>query len=213
MISTISRRCLICECATLWACLLIISNHIDKHPIHRFHISAWCLSQYFCLAFNLSVWEHDWCGTWVGFLFLLRVLNSECCSTLLKLPGFFFRYLWARVFGGRPAGSVAVTTRDYEQFVGWKLSAQKHEIILATAQELEEVYCLTFQDGLPVTPRNVSQYLQTMQDNVAASREPELELLVAGFQDPALVAVLEVLRRRHCTWNELRRLLTGTPAC
>jgi hypothetical protein len=134
-------------------------------------------------------------------------------SALAKLPGFFFRYLWARVFGGRPAGSVAVTTRDYEQFVGWKLSAQKHEIILATAQELEEVYCLTFQDGLPVTPRNVSQYLQTMQDNVAASREPELELLVAGFQDPALVAVLEVLRRRHCTWNELRRLLTGTPAC
>jgi hypothetical protein len=131
-------------------------------------------------------------------------------AALARLPAFFFRYIWARVFAHRAAGSAAVTTRDYEQFVGWEVSRDKHQLLLASAEELRSVYCVPDT----VTCLNVGEYLQTVRnDCVAGSRLSELELLVEGFQDPALFGTLKVLRRRQLTANELRHLLTGTPAC
>jgi hypothetical protein len=155
----------------------------------------------------------------VGRLLVKMLYNGLHASALSALPTFFFKYIWGRVFGDREVGEVAVTTRDYEEFVGWKVSRNRQACLLMTAEQLD-LYCLTFVDKqqqpareVSLTPRNVGRYLQVVRNDVVAERQEALEAVVEGFEDPALVGAgtLEVLRSCRCTWYELRHLLAGSP--
>jgi E3 ubiquitin-protein ligase HUWE1 len=155
----------------------------------------------------------------VGRLLAKMLHDGHHASALGALPTYFFKYLWARVFGGRDAGDVLVTNRDYEEFVGWKVARERQACLLLSPDDLD-MLCLIFTDctqeppqEVSVTPRNVRHYLQSVRNDIAISRQEGLEAVVAGFQDPALVGAgtLDVLQSCRCTWNELRHLLAGCP--
>jgi hypothetical protein len=140
---------------------------------------------------------------------LAKMLHEGCqASALAALPDFFFRYLWDRVVGARDARSVELTTREYEQFVGRKMSAQLYKVVFAKDDALGDIYGLSSQE----VQEGGFQYVRGKRSKIVASRLAGLEAVVQGFQDPTLVAghFVKVLQIGGCTWRELRALVAGT---